>query len=57
MPRVWKIVLPIVAGAAIGAAIGYWGQCTSGTCVFTATWWGGAFLGALVGLILGPGGR
>jgi len=39
---------PLMVGAALGAAVGYYGQCTSGTCVFSSTWWGGAITGILV---------
>jgi hypothetical protein len=46
-----RFLLPILIGAAIGAALGYFGQCTSGTCPLTATWWRGAIFGALFGLV------
>lgn len=44
-----RILLPILIGAAIGAAMGYFGQCTSGTCPLTSTWWRGALYGATLG--------
>ena len=43
--------LPIVIGALIGAALGYFGQCTSGACPLTSTWWRGALYGAVLGTI------
>ncbi|MCC5807292.1 MAG: hypothetical protein JJU00_13290 [Opitutales bacterium] len=42
----------LLAGAAVGALIGYYGQCTSGTCPLTATWWRGALYGAFLGFLL-----
>lgn len=44
-----RILLPILIGAALGAAMGYFGQCTSGTCPLTSTWWRGALYGATLG--------
>jgi hypothetical protein len=49
---VTRFILPILIGAAIGAAVGYFGQCTSGTCPLTATWWRGALFGALLGVLV-----
>jgi hypothetical protein len=49
---VTRFILPILIGAAIGAALGYFGQCTSGTCPLTATWWRGALFGALLGVLV-----
>lgn len=46
-----KFILTIVAGAALGAALGYFGQCTSGTCPLTSTWWRGALYGGLLGFV------
>jgi len=43
---------PMIAGAAIGAAVGYYGQCNSGTCVFSSTWWGGAITGVLIAALV-----
>jgi hypothetical protein len=51
-PRVPKVLWPLAAGATIGAAVGYYGQCQSGTCVFTATWWGGAIMGLLLAVLV-----
>ncbi len=52
-----RFILPILAGAALGAALGYFGQCTSGTCPLTSTWWRGALFGGLFGLLAALGGR
>ena len=38
--------------AAVGGAIGYFGRCSTGTCPFTSTWWGGAVFGGIIGLFL-----
>lgn len=48
-----RFLLPIAIGAILGAALGYWGQCTTGTCPLTSTWWRGALYGAGMGLLLG----
>jgi hypothetical protein len=47
-----RFLLPILAGAALGAAMGYFGQCTSGTCPLTSTWWRGALYGGGLGLLV-----
>lgn len=41
----------LVIGGAIGALMGYFGQCSSGTCPLTSTWWRGAIYGAVLGLV------
>jgi hypothetical protein len=41
----------LLIGGAIGAALGYFGQCTSGACPLTSTWWRGALYGATMGLV------
>lgn len=46
-----RFVFPILIGGAIGAAMGYFGQCTSGACPLTSTWWRGAIYGAALGLL------
>jgi thioredoxin 1 len=48
----WLIV-PVAIGAVAGALLGYWGQCTSGSCPLTATWWRGALYGGSLGLVFG----
>ncbi len=45
-----RAVIGIVIGGGVGAALGYYGQCTSGTCPLTATWWTGGIFGAFMGL-------
>jgi hypothetical protein len=52
MPTWLRFVLPVLIGAGIGAAMGYWGQCTSGTCPLTSTWWRGALYGSVMGLLI-----
>src|SRR5688500_6168793 len=47
------LLLAVLIGAALGAALGYFGQCTSGTCPLTSTWWRGALYGSVLGLIFG----
>ena len=46
------LIIKIAIGAGIGAAVGYYGKCTSGTCPLTSTWWRGAIYGAVLGLLL-----
>ncbi|WP_233256514.1 DUF6132 family protein [Opitutus sp. ER46] len=48
-----RFLLPMAVGALLGAALGYYGQCSSGTCPLTSTWWRGALYGASLGLLLG----
>ena len=43
-------VIFILGGGLLGAALGYFGQCSSGTCPLTSTWWRGALCGAVMGL-------
>jgi hypothetical protein len=53
-----RVILPVVVGVGVGAVLGYFGECTSGTCPLTSTWWRGAMYGGLMGLIftMGSGG-
>ena len=46
-----RFALTILGGAALGAALGYFGQCTSGACPLTSTWWRGALFGGFIGLV------
>ncbi len=39
----------LLAGGGIGAALGHFGKCASGTCPLTATWWRGALYGVVLG--------
>jgi hypothetical protein len=42
----------VLAGVVLGGLMGYFGQCTSGTCPLTATWWRGALYGGFLGLLV-----
>jgi hypothetical protein len=42
----------VLAGALLGAGMGYFGQCSSGTCPLTSTWWRGALYGGFLGLLM-----
>lgn len=48
---VLRFALTVLGGAALGALLGYFGQCTSGTCPLTSTWWRGALYGGTLGLL------
>jgi hypothetical protein len=54
---VLRFGLTVLGGAAIGALMGTFGQCTSGTCPLTSTWWRGALYGAVLGVIAAFGNR
>ncbi len=45
------VILGVLVGALLGSALGYFGQCTSGTCPLTSTWWRGALYGAFLGFL------
>jgi thioredoxin 1 len=45
------IVYPLIGGA-LGAALGCFCKCTSGTCPLTSNWWRGALYGAVLGSLL-----
>lgn len=47
-----RILLTVAIGAGLGALLGYFGQCSSGTCPLTSTWWRGALYGGFIGLLL-----
>jgi thioredoxin 1 len=47
-----KILLGVLIGGAIGAVLGYFGKCSSGTCPLTANPYRGAIYGAVVGALL-----
>jgi hypothetical protein len=57
MPAWLRFLVPVVAGAALGAGLGYFASCTSGTCPLTSTWWRGALSGAGLGLFVALGSR
>jgi thioredoxin 1 len=48
-----KMLLAIVIGGGIGALMGYYGQCSSGTCPLTANPYRGALYGAFLGFLFG----
>lgn len=47
----------VLAGAAIGAGLGTLGQCSSGSCPLTSTWWRGALYGGFIGVLAALSGR
>jgi hypothetical protein len=46
-----RILAPVLIGAILGALMGTFGQCTSGTCPLTSTWWRGAIYGSVIGTL------
>ena len=54
---VLRFLLTVGAGALLGGLMGYFGQCASGTCPLTSTWWRGALYGGFIGLLLALSGR
>jgi thiol-disulfide isomerase/thioredoxin len=44
-----QLVLGLLIGGSLGATLGYFGKCSTGTCPLTANPYRGAFLGALIG--------
>ena len=52
-----RFTLTVLAGAAIGAALGTFGQCSSDTCPLTSTWWRGALYGGFIGVLASLSGR
>ncbi len=49
---IFRLFLGILIGGGLGAAMGYFGQCSSGACPLTSTWWRGAIYGGSMGLLL-----
>lgn len=49
---VLRFAATLAIGAAVGALLGTFGQCTSGTCPLTSTWWRGALYGGFLGLVV-----
>lgn len=47
-----RFAIMVAGGAAAGAVVGYFGQCSSGTCPLTSTWWRGALYGGFLGLLI-----
>ena len=46
-----SLIFSMLVGGGLGAALGRWGQCTSGACPLTANWRRGALYGAGLGLV------
>jgi hypothetical protein len=51
MKNIIELLVPVLVGGSLGAVLGYFGQCSSGTCPLTSTWWRGSIYGAIMGLI------
>jgi hypothetical protein len=51
MTRILQLLAPVALGVVFGGLLGYFGQCTSGTCPLTSTWWRGALYGGFMGLL------
>jgi hypothetical protein len=49
--KLLRLVAPVLVGAILGGLMGYFGQCTSGTCPLTSTWWRGAIYGGVLGAL------
>ena len=47
-----RILLGVLIGGSIGAVLGYFGKCSSGTCPLTANPFRGAVYGAVMGALL-----
>ena len=45
-----KSILGLVIGGGLGAVVGFWAQCSSGTCPLSSHWWVGAIVGAALGV-------
>jgi len=44
-----QLLAGLLIGGGMGAAIGYFGKCSTGACPLTANPWRGAFIGAMIG--------
>jgi len=47
-----RAAIGLLTGGGLGAIMGYFGQCSTGACPLTSTWWRGAIYGGVMGLIL-----
>ncbi len=45
------LILSLLVGAGLGAVLGYYGKCATGTCPLTANPWRGAIYGMVLGLL------
>lgn len=50
-----RAIIGMLIGAGIGSITGYFGQCSSGGCPLTSTWWRGAIYGGVMGFMLALG--
>ncbi|MCY2952865.1 MAG: DUF6132 family protein [Planctomycetota bacterium] len=48
----FRLIIGGLIGAGLGAIMGYFGQCSSGACPLTSTWWRGAIYGGSMGLLI-----
>lgn len=55
LPPLLRFLAPVIIGAVLGALLGYYGQCTSGACPLTSTWWRGSLYGATLGFFVALG--
>jgi thioredoxin 1 len=46
-----SLIFSVLIGGGLGAALGYFGKCSSGNCPLTANWWRGALYGAVLGFL------
>ena len=49
--QIFRLLIGVAIGGALGAVMGYFGKCASGTCPLTATPWRGAIYGAVMGAL------
>lgn len=49
--QIMRLIIGMVVGGALGALMGYFGKCASGTCPLTSTPWRGAIYGAVLGAL------
>lgn len=47
-----QLAIGLLVGGSLGATLGYFGKCSTGTCPLTANPYRGAFIGALMGGVL-----
>ena len=47
-----RFLIAVGVGALLGGMLGYFGQCSSGTCPLTSTWWRGAIYAGVIGMLM-----
>ncbi len=47
-----KIMLVVIMGGLLGSVVGWGLKCSGGACPLTCNPWGGAIIGALIGLLI-----